>query len=254
MNADIRVHGPIKNESKMKPLQTQNYRNIVVLTGAGVSAASGLSTFRGPDGKWAHELLAVSDGRRVMEMLPEMWRAYGKARAGLRGVEPNAAHLALANWQIKWGESRQITLVTQNVDGLHQKAGSRDVTEIHGSLHESRCTNSDCDSQPFFDSQIPENVPLCAVCGAPLRPNITLFHEALPLDAITRVKRALRDCDLFLAVGTSGVVSPASDFVRGAKYAGARTIYLNLSPLEGNSPFDENIIGRAEEILPHWLD
>ncbi len=237
----------------MKPLQTQNYRNIVVLTGAGVSAASGLSTFRGPDGKWQHELLAVSDGRRVMEMLPEMWRAYGKARANLSGVQPNAAHLALANWQRKWGAERQITLVTQNVDGLHQKAGSSDVTEIHGSLLESRCTNPHCQSKPFSDPEIPQTVPMCRVCGAPLRPNITLFHEALPLDAITRVKRALRDCDLFLSIGTSGVVSPASDFVRGAVYAGARTIYLNLTPLDGPSPFAENLVGRAEEILPDFL-
>lgn len=237
----------------MRPLDTQNYHHIVVLTGAGVSAASGLSTFRGPDGKWQHELLAVSDGRRILEMLPEVWRAYGKARAGLRDVEPNAAHFALAKWGQKWGDSRQITLVTQNVDGLHQKAGSGDVIEIHGSLLETRCTDPDCVSKPFFDLEIPESVPLCTLCGAPLRPNITLFHEALPLDALTRVKRALRDCDLFLSIGTSGVVAPASDFVRAASYAGARTIYLNLTPLEGESPFGESILGRAEEILPEFL-
>lgn len=238
----------------MRSLQTENYRNIVVLTGAGVSAASGLSTFRGPDGKWQHQLLAVSGGRRLMEMLPEVWRAYGQARAGLRGVEPNAAHFALARWQKKWGEGRQITLVTQNVDGLHQRAGSPDVTEIHGSLLESRCTNPACDSAPFFDARIPDDVPMCDVCGAPLRPNITLFHEALPPEAIARVKRALRDCDLFLSIGTSGVVAPASEFVRGAALAGARTIHLNLTPLDGASPFDENLGGRAEEVLPAWLD
>lgn len=238
----------------MRPLDTRNYRNIVVLTGAGVSAASGLSTFRGPDGKWQHELLAVSDGRRVMEMLPEMWRLYGKARAGLCGVEPNAAHLALAKWQVKWGDSRQITLVTQNVDGLHQRAGSKDVIEIHGSLLETRCTDPNCVSEAFFDLEIPDSIPHCAVCAAPLRPNITLFHESLPPLAISRVKRALRDCDLFLSIGTSGVVAPASDFVRGAALVGARTIYLNLTPLEIESAFEETIIGRAEEILPAWLD
>ncbi|HEX8463674.1 MAG TPA: Sir2 family NAD-dependent protein deacetylase [Abditibacterium sp.] len=238
----------------MQPLNTQNYRQIVVLTGAGVSAASGLSTFRGPDGKWQHELLAVSDGRRIPELLPEMWRAYGKARRGLIGVEPNAAHLALANWQRKWSSSRKITLVTQNVDGLHQKAGSDDVVEIHGSLLETRCTNSNCESKPFLDLEIPDSVPLCALCGSPLRPNITLFHEALPLDAIMTVKRALRDCDLFLSIGTSGVVSPASEFVRGAALAGARTIYLNLTELDSPPAFEETISGRAEEILPLWLD
>jgi NAD-dependent deacetylase len=238
----------------MLPLNTQNYQNIVVLTGAGVSAASGLSTFRGPDGKWQHELLAVSDGRRIPELLPEMWRAYGKARRGLVGVEPNAAHFALANWQRKWSSSRKITMVTQNVDGLHQKAGSQPVIEIHGSLLETRCTNSNCDSKPFLDLEIPETVPHCGVCGAPLRPNITLFHEPLPLEAITTVKRALRDCDLFVAIGTSGVVAPASDFVRGAAYAGARTICLNLTQLDSPSAFEDSINGRAEEILPNWLD
>lgn len=238
----------------MKPLETQNYHNIIILTGAGVSAASGLSTFRGPDGKWAHELLAVSDGRRIPEMLPDMWRAYGKARAGLVGVEPNAAHLALAEWQQKWSPTRNITLVTQNVDGLHQKAGSPDVTEIHGSLLETCCINRDCTSKPFYDATIPTEVPQCSVCGSPLRPNITLFHEPLPLDALHRVKKALRDCDLFISIGTSGVVAPASEFVRGATYAGARTIYFNLTPLDGHSPFRENYAGRAEEILPSWLD
>jgi NAD-dependent deacetylase len=238
----------------MRPLETQNYRNIIILTGAGVSAASGLSTFRGPDGKWAHELLAVSDGRRVLEMLPEMWQAYGKARGGLVNVQPNAAHFALAEWQKKWGDSRNITLVTQNVDGLHQKAGSTDVSEIHGSLQETRCTNPECPSKPFFDLTIPTDVPHCPVCGSPFRPNVVLFHEPLPLEALHRVKKALRDCDLFIAIGTSGVVAPASDFVRGAAYAGARTIYFNLTPLEGHSPFQENYVGRAEETLPVWLD
>lgn len=238
----------------MQPLDTRNYHHIVVLTGAGVSAASGLSTFRGADGKWQHELLAVSDGRRIPEMLPEMWVAYGKAQRGLQGVQPNAGHLALANWQRKWGDSRQITLVTQNVDGLHQLAGSQGVIEIHGSLNETRCSNPDCTSEPFLDLEIHESVPVCPHCGAPQRPNVVLFHEGLPLDASTRVRRALRDCDLFLSIGTSGVVAPASGFVRAAQYVGARTIYLNLSPLEGESPFGENIVGRAEEVLPVFLD
>jgi NAD-dependent deacetylase len=238
----------------MKTLDTQNYRNIVVLTGAGVSAASGLSTFRGPDGKWKHDLLAVSDGRQIPAMLPQMWAAYGKARGALPNYEPNAAHLALAQWQAKWGESRQITLVTQNVDGLHQKAGSPDVIEIHGSLLETRCTNPDCPSKPFLDPLVYDEVPHCGICGSPLRPNIVLFHESLPVEALHRIKKALRDCDLFISIGTSGVVSPAADFVRAAAYAGAHTVYVNLTPLEGASPFQETVLGRAEEILPQWLE
>jgi NAD-dependent deacetylase len=238
----------------MIPLNTHNYSHIVVLTGAGVSAASGLSTFRGPDGQWKHELLAVSDGRRIPELLPQMWEAYGKARQALPRFEPNAAHLALARWQQEWGGSRSITLVTQNVDGLHQKAGSQGVIEIHGSLLETRCSNPACPSEPFFDAAIYDEVPACPVCGSPLRPNIVLFHEPLPARAIERVKEALGECDLFISIGTSGVVAPASDFVRAAARAGARTVSINLAANAENSPFDEGIVGPAEEVLPQWLD
>jgi NAD-dependent deacetylase len=238
----------------MIPLNTHNYSHIVVLTGAGVSAASGLSTFRGPDGQWKHELLAVSDGRRIPELLPQMWEAYGKARQALPRFEPNAAHLALAQWQQKWGDSRSITLVTQNVDGLHQKAGSQGVIEIHGSLLETRCSNPTCPSEPFFDPAIYDEVPPCPVCGSPLRPNIVLFHESLPARAIAQVKAALAKCDLFISIGTSGVVAPASDFVRAAARTGARTVSINLAANAENSPFNEGIVGLAEEVLPQWLD
>lgn len=239
----------------MKPIETQNYRRIVVLTGAGVSAASGIPTFRGPSGGLAAELLPVSDGRRVRELLPEMWRVYGRLRGGSLQAQPNAAHLALAKWQREWAGSAQITLVTQNVDGLHTLAGSRDVIEIHGSLLRSRCLNESCpNAAGFEDLVVPDGVPLCPICGTALRPDITLFNEQLPLEALHRTKRALRDCDLFLAVGTSGSVSPASDFVRSAVYAGARTILVNLTAQEVASPyFGETVLGKAEEVLPALL-
>lgn len=238
----------------MIPLNTHNYSHIVVLTGAGVSAASGLSTFRGPDGQWKHELLAVSDGRRIPELLPQMWEAYSKGRRALPQFEPNPAHFALARWQREWGDSRSITLVTQNVDGLHQKAGSQNVIEIHGSLQETRCTNPTCPSEPFFDAEGHDEVPLCPVCGSQLRPNIILFHEPLPVRAIAKVKAALAECDLFISIGTSGVVAPASDFVRAAARVGARTVSIDLGEPREGSPFDEAIVGAAEEVLPQWLD
>ena len=249
----------------MQPLQTANYRNIVVLTGAGVSQASGIPTFRGPHGQISAAYMRVADGRNVATLLPEMWATHGAARGRLMKIAPNAAHVTLANWENKWRDGREITIVTQNVDGLHQLAGSANVVEIHGSLRRSRCTNLDCNSAPFVDFWVPDaafvahpnwdGVPRCVVCDAVLRPDITLFHEALPLDELGRVKRALRQCDLFVAIGTSGAVAPASEFVRGAAYHRARTILVNLTPMETRNPhFGEEYLGRAEEILPQLLE
>ena len=239
----------------MNALKFQDHRQIVVLTGAGVSAASGIPTFRGPSGGLAAELLPVSDGRRVRELLPQMWQVYGRLRAGSLTARPNEAHFALAQWQQKWQDSAQITVVTQNVDGLHTRAGSENVVEIHGSLLRSRCLNDACpNALGFEDSTVPDEVPLCSLCGDALRPDIVLFNEALPWEGLHRVKRGLRFCELFLAVGTSGTVSPASDFVRAAFDAGARTVFVNLTPLEVASPyFGETILGRAEELLPVLL-
>ncbi len=239
----------------ISPLSTSNYRQIVVLTGAGVSAASGIPTFRGPSGGLAEELLPVSDGRRVRELLPQMWQVYGRLRGGSVQARPNEAHFALARWQQKWANQGAITLVTQNVDGLHSRAESPDCIEIHGSLLRSRCLNPSCPNAAGFpDLIVPADVPACALCGESLRPDITLFNEALP-PSLHLVKRALRFCDLFLAIGTSGTVSPASDFVRSAFDAGARTMFVNMTPLEVPSLyFGETILGRAEEVLPALLD
>ena len=232
-----------------------NYRRVVILTGAGVSAASGIPTFRGPSGGLAAELLPVSDGRRVRELLPEMWRVYGRLRAGSVTASPNAAHYALAGWGRKRAGAGELTLVTQNVDGLHTRAGSEDTIEIHGSLLRSRCLHEACPNAAGFEDLVaPDAVPTCDKCGEALRPDITLFNEALPILPLHLVKRALRNCDLFLAIGTSGTVAPASEFVRAAFDAGARTMLLNLTPLESPSPyFGETILGRAEEILPGLL-
>ena len=249
----------------MSPIPTQNYRHIVVLTGAGISQASGIPTFRGPDGQLSAAYMRVSDARNLPELLPEMWATHGAARGRLMTVSPNEAHFVLAKWEAKWRSSeREITVVTQNVDGLHALAGSENTIEIHGSLRRTRCTNPECSSQPFVDKWTPspkmtqkptfDEVPKCAVCSENLRPDITLFNESLPVDELHRVKRALRDCDLFLAVGTSGAVSPASEFVRGAAYNRARTVLVNLTPMDVKNPyFQEEYLGRAEEILPQLL-
>jgi len=144
---------------------------------------------------------------------------------------------------------------SQNVDNLHQRAGSTNVAELHGSLYRSKCANKHCTLQPFFDDKShTEKTPRCQICNSILRPDIVLFNEMLPVDAEYRTKRALRDCDLFLAIGTSGNVSPASRFVDWAKYAGAKTILINQEISNATKNFDVQIEGLSEIILPSILD
>ena len=138
----------------------------------------------------------------------------------------------------------------RKVDGLHQRAGSRKVVELLGNISKTKCTNADCSLQPFEDhEEHSSQVPRCPACGSVLRPDIVLFGESLPPFASGRAERALRDCDLFLAVGTSGLVSPAADYVHSARHAGARTVYVNLEPLSPPNPaFQESVLGRADQV------
>ncbi|AGC43434.1 NAD-dependent deacetylase [Myxococcus stipitatus DSM 14675] len=237
-------------------LGATDWRNIVVLTGAGISVASGLPTYRGPGGLWTRPEAEEVPDAAMMERDPSrVWSLFGPLRGPLQAATPNAAHVALAQWQARLPPGRSFTLVTQNVDGLHTRAGSREVVELHGSLLHTRCVNPDCGTTPFEDLQEHIQAPVCVRCGQPLRPDVTLFNEPLPVDAEWAAKRALRECDLFLAVGTSGTVAPASSFVRGAKYAGAWTLLLNLTPMQPRHPdFDQEVLGRAEELLPFLLN
>lgn len=232
------------------------YSNIVVLTGAGISAGSGLRTYRGPDGVWEeHNVEEYSNIQALLERPERTWQLYGAMRAPVRAAKPNAAHLALARLEAGLRPEQQFLLVTQNVDSLHRRAGSRNVVELHGNIGFTRCIDEDCDLEPFEDDQAyAEGVPRCPKCSSVLRPHIVLFGEAIPPMASWQVKRALRDCDLFLSIGTSGLVAPAANYVRSAEYAGARTIYINLEPLSPRNPaFKEEYLGRAEELLPALL-
>src|SRR5262249_7813796 len=141
-----------------------------------------------------------------------------------------------------------------NVDGLHSRAGSRSVLELHGTLLRTRCSREGCAQRPFDDDAPHDAAPPCPTCGAPLRPAVVLFEEPIEVDAEVGSQRALRDSDLFLSIGTSGTVWPASSFVRSANYEGAHTITVNLTEPEPNAaPFDEVIVGAAEEVLPELL-
>ncbi|MCP3103558.1 NAD-dependent deacylase [Myxococcus sp. K15C18031901] len=242
-------------EECRRRLHGGTWRDIVVLTGAGISVASGLPTYRGPGGLWTLPgTRAVPDAETFANAPSRLWSLFGPLRRQVEAARPNAAHVALADWERRLSPEARFTLLTQNVDGLHSRAGSRRVVELHGSLRHTRCGAPDCALEAYVDTTTPEHAPGCPRCESPLRPDVVLFGEPLPVDAEHTAKRALRDCDLFLAVGTSGQVTPAANFVRGAKYAGAWTVMVNLTPMEPRHPdFDTELLGRAEDVLPRLL-
>ena len=227
-----------------------NITNIVILTGAGISAESGVATFRGPDGLW--------EGQRVEDVAaPEAFARdpalvqnfYDERRARLKTVQPNAAHQALARLDAKW--PGELLLVTQNVDDLHDRAGSKRLLHMHGELNSAWCLA--CDARSRFDGRMAQ-APACPQCGQPgrLRPDIVWFGE-MPYE-MDRIERALADCDLFVSIGTSGAVYPAAGFVQTARYHGARTLEMNLDPSEGSFHFHDSRMGRAGELVPDWVE
>ncbi|MCA9797297.1 MAG: metallophosphoesterase family protein, partial [Candidatus Eremiobacteraeota bacterium] len=222
------------------------FERVVILTGAGISVASGLGTYRGPGGLWEGSgVNPAATGAGIQEDPWGCWQFFLPLREQILAAEPNPAHLALADLarRLRGG----LTLVTQNVDGLHSRAGSTDVLELHGSLLRSRCDG--CQKPPFEDSNIYSELPLCD-CGAPLRPDIVLFDEAISVHADHLSKRALRQVELFVAIGTSGTVAPANRFVRSAAYAGATTLEINT---QRSGAFDLVLEGRAEMLVPEWV-
>jgi NAD-dependent deacetylase len=241
------------NIAPLSPLGVKNYKHIVILTGAGVSVASGLPTYRGPGGLWEKDEIAkIVNVESIPSRLPELWALYSERRRVALSVGPNPAHSAIADLQKRL--PGRVTLLTQNIDELHQRGGSPDVVELHGSGFRSCCSNSNCTSPSFADEKSYDAPPVCAECGAFLRPAVTLFGENLPVKALYDAKRALRDVDLFLAIGTSGSVWPAADFVKHARYAEAKCYAINLEKTSPHNPyFHSEILGKAEELLPVLL-
>jgi len=224
-------------------------RNIVVLTGAGISAESGIATFRGPGGLWeGHRVEDVCTPEALARDPALVHRFYDLRRAGLATVEPNAAHRALARLDAAW--PGELLIVTQNVDDLHERAGATRMLHMHGELRSALC--ADCGERAVWSGDLPPGTG-CAACGAPaLRPDIVFFGE-MPyhMDAI---ERALAHADLFVSIGTSGAVYPAAGFVRTAKYHGARTLEMNLDRSEGSGWFAESRRGPAGELVPAWAE
>jgi NAD-dependent deacetylase len=237
---------------ELEPITFDDPRRIVVLTGAGVSAASGLDTYRGQGGIWEkHDVATISHPRAFIDHPQRSWRFYGGRRAGIARAAPNAAHRALATFESR-RDASDFLVVTQNIDGLHGRAGSRRAVELHGNLMTSRCANPDCDLAPYPDDDPHEgDVPRCPRCGASLRPDIVLFGEALSARVLDTVVAALDACDLFVAIGTSGTVYPAAGFAAHARTAGARTVLLNLEvPDARDAAYDAVRAGPAERLVP----
>jgi NAD-dependent deacetylase len=228
--------------------------NILILTGAGVSAESGLGTFRDTGGLWAK-----FDPMKLAT--PEAFKAdpeavldfYNARRKNLVEARPNAAHLALAEAEQAWMMAGRgdFLLVTQNIDDLHEQAGSASLLHMHGELLKTRCQL--CGALETDKGDITSARP-CAGCGkaAGLRPHVVWFGE-MPL-GLDQIYRALEDVDLFVAVGTSGTVYPAASFVQEAKAVGAWTVELTLEPGEVSALFDERVYGPASEVVPDWVN
>ena len=225
-------------------------RNIVILTGAGISAESGLATFRGPEGLWeGHRVEDVATPEAFARDPVLVQRFYDARRANLKTVAPNAAHAALARLDAEW--PGDLLIVTQNVDDLHERAGARRVLHMHGELRSAWCLA--CDGRVPWEEGLGGR-PACPGCGAAgrMRPDIVWFGE-MPYE-MERIDRALMDADLFVSIGTSGNVYPAAGFVQTARYVGARTLEMNLEPSLGSSHFHESRTGPAGALVPGWVE
>ncbi len=231
-------------------MRRQDMRNIVILTGAGISAESGLATVRGPDGLWeGHRVEDVATPEAFRRDPALVQRFYDARRARLAEVEPNPAHHALARLDAHW--SGALLIVTQNVDDLHERAGARRLLHMHGELKSAWCLA--CDARLPWAGELSSG-PACLSCGAAgrLRPDIVWFGE-MPY-GMERIDQALRDADLFVSIGTSGAVYPAAGFVQTARYCGAATLEINLDPSMGSLFFDETRNGPAGVLVPQWVE
>jgi NAD-dependent deacetylase len=223
-------------------------RKIVALTGAGISAESGLATFRDAQtGLWSKfkpEELATPE---AFERNPKLvWDWYRLRREQALKAEPNPGHLALVELE---KHAPEFLLVTQNVDGLHARAGSNRIVELHGNLHRFRCFESDCASNNF---DVEEG--RCRSCGGNLRPDVVWFGETLPPDALEAAITATENCDVFFSIGTSSIVYPAADLWRRAKERGAIVIEINKDPTPLTPLSDYSFLGKAGEILPRLVE
>lgn len=228
----------------------KQYKNIVILTGAGISAESGLATFRSSNGLWnnhrVEDVASVEGFRRNPALVHDF---YNDLKLEIQKAKPNPAHLAITRLQNEY--PAEISVVTQNVDTLHEKAGNKNIYHIHGQINQAVCLNCGHILETFGDVDTETVCPQCGVVGM-MKPNIVFFGENLL--CMDKVEILLRSCDLFVSIGTSGVVFPAAAFVQTAKYYGADTIEFTLEPTSNNFYFDRHVYGPAGQTLPPYVD
>lgn len=226
------------------------HERLFVLTGAGISAESGLATFRGSGGLWNGHRVEEVATPDAWEANPELvWRFYSMRRRDAMSAQPNAAHRAMASIEEQMGD--RFYLCTQNVDDLHERGGSRHLHHMHGELFQSRCVTC---AQPFADRKFYESaaaLPACETCGEPVRPHIVWFGE-IPLD-LEGIYRQLDRSTVLLVIGTSGSVYPAAGLVHIANQRGIRTMYIGPEEPQNADAFDEILLGTATEIVPQLL-
>ncbi len=221
-------------------------RRVVVLTGAGVSAESGVPTFRGPDGLWRnHDVARLATPQAFRQDPALVWEFYNWRRELLSKCQPNPAHLALARLE---GLKPDLALITQNVDGLHRRAGSNNLLEIHGNLWRLRCLGC---GRETTDERVPVPYPpLCEGCGGLLRPAVVWFGEPLEPRVLKKAARLSQSSDLMLVIGTSALVYPAASLTPLAKQAGATVIEVNVEKTPHTAVTDIHLQGRAGEVVP----
>lgn len=223
---------------------------VAALTGAGISQESGLRTFRDPmDGLWSQyrpEDLATPE---AFERTPELvWEFYSARRLKTNEVQPNAGHFALAEME---RHVQHFSLITQNVDGLHQRAGSKSVFELHGNITRIKCSHG-CGI--FFEwKELPGKAPTCPTCGAKLRPDVVWFGEMLPSEVLATAVQAARTCNLFFSIGTSGLIQPAASLPWLAKQIGAVIVEVNAEETPLTPSVDYFFLGKSGEILPELV-
>lgn len=241
--------GPIAPSPRLVALLRER-GPVLALTGAGISRESGIPTFRDAGGLWEGvDPAAVATPRAFAADPLFVWRFYEARRAQAAKAEPNAAHRALAALE---ATGRPFLLATQNVDGLHERAGSREIVRLHGSLWRLRCTRDGIEHEDLRPSLAPLP-PRCAACGALLRPAVVWFEEALPMEEYGRALRAARAAALVLVVGTSGLVYPAASLPEEALRAGAYVVEINPERTPLTSSASEALSGPAGEVLPALL-
>jgi len=224
-------------------------RNIVILTGAGVSAESGIDTFRSAGGLWErHRVEDVATPEGYARDPELVLRFYDMRREAIQTKQPNPAHYALARLDAEW--PGELLIVTQNVDDLHERAGAKRVLHMHGEHLNAWCTS--CDVRSPWTATLIDRPP-CPVCAArALRPDVVWFGE-MPY-GMDRIYAALGNCDLFVSIGTSGAVYPAAGFVQNAVELGADTLELNLERSQGSGMFHASRLGPASELVPAWVE